>query len=99
MAKEILRRYRQIKKELDFFLSDNGFVSSLKLESRDPLTDFRYHIASIVANKVLYVEFPDKTNFDGDYVMFRNQIANFIRNEFYDDIKTTFLKTEFMSSR
>lgn len=55
MTKEILRRYGQIKKELDFFLSDNGFVSSLKLESRDPLTDFRYHIASIVANKVLYV--------------------------------------------
>ena len=45
----------KLKRNLIFFLSDNGFVSSLKLESRDPLTDFRYHIASIVANKVLYV--------------------------------------------
>jgi hypothetical protein len=97
MAKELIRRHRQIKDELIFLLSDNGLVSSFNLSDRDAMTDFSYIMSNIVASKIVSIEFPDNSNLPGNYVMFRNQIANYIRNQFYDELNSTFKKTKFQS--
>ena len=97
MAKELIRRHRQIKDELIFLLSDNGLVSSLNLGDRHPFDDFKYIMSNIVASKIVYIEFPDSSNLPGNYVMFRNQIANYVRNQFYDELNSTFKKTKFQS--
>jgi flagellum-specific peptidoglycan hydrolase FlgJ len=89
IPKHIQRRYSNIKDAVNdylLFFDANQLVGNFD--------DFRSELAWDVANEVL-----SKSKNDGDYVTSRNQMIQFIKNHFYEELKEYYDRNNYWSRK
>ena len=89
IPKHIQRRYSNIKDAVNdylLFFNINELVGNFD--------DFRSELAWDVANEVL-----SKSRNDGDYVTSRNQMIQFIKNHFYEELKDYYDRNNYWSRK
>lgn len=83
---KLLRRITEIEKEVDKVLKQISNQNSISELTALPLENLILIVSSYVA-----IEIADKANIQGegdDYITLRNQVKQYVKNNFYDEIKS-----------
>lgn len=83
---KLLRRITEIEKEVDKVLKQISNQNSISELKALPLENLILIVSSYVA-----IEIADKANIQGegdDYITLRNQVKQYVKNNFYDEIKS-----------
>lgn len=86
VPKHIQRRYEDIKNGIDNYLMGYSVGPILRF------SDFMTEVSSNVSNDIL-----EKSKNDGDFVTSRNQMIQFIKNHFYEELKEYYDQNNYFS--